>query len=689
MQTNKPLLILTILLLAFSGMRGQEEEVYVPYNVPSQNLLKFNRFLLNPTFSTVREDKSYINLFHRNQSVSFDDNNQVYFLSYSGRVSDRSGVGLSLFTNREGLFNNFGVHANYAYGVRLSPKSTFTFGANVSYYQSAFNQDRANSVDFDPLLGTLESSSLVSFQPGFNFSIGKFDIGGFAENLFDYNLKTSESVTDFNEKTYSGHLQYTHQFENGTGIMEQARLMPLARVRKVGEEEITLGGNLILDLPKLGWVQAGYDDFYGASAGLGFNLTKNISLGYTVEKGLSNEFENFGVTHEISLAYSFTPNLTEDRVMLEKEGEELVSNEQNVPQDSLSISDKDLEIAQLKDKLAENDAILDELLMRQDSIESTRKKDLERRFETVMKMVQRETRGQNPELEERAKEMYFANMDSADIVTRKTQPVANHGLSNTTSTKKVIKINEAKDNTKNTYASNSKSKKDKTYRSAKSNRVKFKAHVVPNVESGHYLIANVFRDRDNLHSFIENLRAQGIEADYFENPKNGLNYVYIAEFSDKKEALNAYHTKMNGTYQGDAWVMNVNEGNSPIAGYTEKVNSRKSQYGNSLLSKNIAANAGGKRHIVISAQSGEGLAEGYYIIANVFENSASAKDFVKELNARGLHASYFISPQDKHRYVYLKKHDTWSNALTSYYTKLNESYDDDMWILRIKPNTTI
>src|SRR5690606_5971120 len=130
-----------------------------------------------------------------------------------------------------------------------------------------------------------------------------------------------------NEKTYSGHLQYTHQFENGVGIMEKARLMPLARVRKVGEENLVLGGNLIMDLPKLGWIHAGYDDFYGASAGLGFNLNKNLSLGYTVEKGLTNNFENFGVSHEISLAYSFTPNLTEDRVMLENEDEAIVENE--------------------------------------------------------------------------------------------------------------------------------------------------------------------------------------------------------------------------------------------------------------------------------------------------------------------------------------------------------------------------
>jgi type IX secretion system PorP/SprF family membrane protein len=689
MHTKKPLLLLVyILLLASSGTYGQEEDPFVPYNIPSQNLLKFNRFLLNPTFSTVREDKSYINLFHRNQSVSFNDNNQVYFLSYSGRVSDRSGVGLSLFTNREGVFNNFGVHANYAYGVRLAPKSTFTFGANFSYYQSALNQDRVNAIEDDPFLNTLESSSLVSFQPGFNFSIGSFDIGGFAENLFDYNLKNSESVTEFNEKTYSGHLQYTHQFKNGAGLLESARLMPMARVRKVGEENLVLGGNLILDLPKLGWLQAGYDDFYGASAGLGFNLTKNISLGYTMEKGLSNNFENFGVSHEISLAYSFTPNLTEDRVMLEKENETLVENE-NVPQDSLSITEKDLEIAQLKDKLAENDAILDELLMRQDSIETTRRQDLEKRFETVMKMVKRETRGQNPALEEKAKQVYFANMDSADLVTQtKTQPVSNHGLTNTTSTKKVIRINETKTNT--AVAHTSSVKRDKTSNTKKIKSARFKSNAIPNVQSGHYLIANVFKNPENVDAFIQKLHEQGIlDAGFFENPKNGLNYVYLDGYKDKKEALEAYHSKLNGSYQGDAWVMNVNDGTATIQGFVNSTTSTAttpSKYGNNSLHKNVNKNNTSSGRVTYKTINANGLPEGFYIIASVFDNSTSAKQFVKALNSRGLNASYFINPEDNHRYVYLKKHETWNNALTSYYSKLNASYDDQMWIMRVKPN---
>ncbi len=682
MRTNKLQLLLIIFLLSLSGLRGQEENPFVVYDVPSQNLLKFNRFLINPTFSTVREDKSYVNLFHRNQSVSFDDNNQVYFLSYSGRVSDRSGVGLSLFTNREGLFNNFGVHANYAYGIRLSPKSNFTFGANFSYYQSAFNQNRANALDDDPFLNTLESSSLISFQPGFNISYGNFDFGAFAENLFDYNLKNSESVTDFNEKTYSGHLQYTHQFKNAAGILEQGRLMPLARVRKVGEDNLVLGGNLILDLPKLGWVQAGYDDFYGASAGLGFNLNKNLSIGYTVEKGLTSNFENFGVSHEVSLAYSFTPNLTEDRVMLEKENEALVQND-SVPQENLTLTEKDFEIARLKEKLAQNDAILDELLMRQDSIENARRSDLERRFETVMKMVRRETKGEMPQLEEKAKEVYFANIDSIDIISKRPmQPLSNHGLSNTTAAKKVIRLTDSKSSG---LANNTSIRRDKTTRYSKRTRGRFKSYDIPNVESGHYLIANVFRNPSNVDAFMEKLEAQGIDGGYFENPKNGLNYVYLKGYRNKKDALDAYHSQLDGNYQGDAWVMNVN-GVDPYTRFVAVEKTSKSKYDDNILQKNINPSKGNASQVSYKTYKVNGLGEGFYIIANVFEKASNAKRFVKELNAKGLNASYFINPENNYRYVYLKKHQTWTNALTSYYSKLNDSYDDEMWIMRVKPN---
>ncbi|MGD1947322.1 MAG: type IX secretion system membrane protein PorP/SprF [Croceivirga sp.] len=708
-----------VFLLALGSIKAQEETPFIAYDVHSQNLLKFNRFLLNPSFSSVREDKSFINLFHRNQSVSFDDYYHTYFLSYSGRIGDRSGVGLSLYTQREGLIDNFGLLANYAYGIKLSDKSNFTFGANVSYYNSGFNEGRANPIDDDPLLNSLDNSALITFQPGFNISYGNFDFGVLADNLFDYNLKTSESLTQFDEKTFTGHLQYTHRFKNASGILESGRLMPLARVRSLEGNDISLNGSLILDLPKLGWLQAGYDDFYGAAAGIGFNLNKRLSLGYTMEKGLSNSFQNFGVNHEISLAYSFVPNLTEDRVLLEKGNEDFVSNEEEeVPVEELSLTEKDLKIADLQRKLAENDAILDELLFRQDSIERTRKSDLERRFNTVMKMVRRETQGNQPELEERAKQLYFQDAQSSEIVRNVSKaPISNSGLANTTAPRKVINLkeeNRSQNTTKaigldkqlaSTETTNrikkvqqlqnptetsarelalvASAKVDKTTASKNhTKKARFKDFTIPEVESGHYLIANVYKGTKYMNAFIENLKAKGVDADYFTNPRNGMNYVYLKNYGSQSEAISAHKSGVDGNYKGDTWVMRVQgeESYSGIAKNTDKYAVPEPQQ--DVVSNKVTRP--GKPSL--KTYSIDGIGSGFYIIANVFANPNNAMRFVKELKGQGLEAGYFINPENNYRYVYLKKHQEWSNALVSYYSNINEAYYDPIWIMRVRPN---
>ena len=741
MQKYSRLLVSLVLLLVCRFAGAQQETPFVAFDVPTQNLVKFNRFLINPTFSTVRENKSYINLFHRNQSVSFDDNNQIYFLSYSGRIGDRSGVGLSLYTQREGLIENFGLLANYAYGIKLSDKSNFTFGGNFSYYNSGLNTRRANPVDDDPLLNGLDATSLITFQPGFNISYGAFDFGVLANNLFDYNLKTSESLTDFNEKTFTGHLQYTHQFKNAAGIFENARLMPLARVQTGPVNDLNLGGSLILDLPKLGWLQAGYDDFYGAAAGIGFNLNKRISLGYTVEKGLSDTFQDFGVNHEISLAFSFTPNLTEDRVLLEKDNEDLVENTNDeVPTEELSLTEKDLKIAQLEEKLAENNSILDELLFRQDSIEKAKQGDLERRFNLVMRMVRRETQGEDPELEALAKQMYFANLDTVDFPNKKRNTIApNTSLTNTTASKTAIQLptangatqvaavdgtNEPQETTtkaqgaviqlprteetqrmaaiKDTSAPLEAAKKSSSL--AQGNRkarvstatkktTRFNPVVIPNVQSGHYLIANVYKGKKYMYKFMDELKAKGLDANYFTNPKNGMNYVYIKEFSSKQDAVDAYKTGLNGNYQGDTWIMKVNAADassSALAYHDGSSNTisdnNSSETPNDAIYNDTSTEAKGKP--AYKTYHINGLGNGFYIIANVFAKHKNAKKFVKELRDRGFEANYFIHPKNNYRYVYITKHQEWTNALISYYSKINDSYHGKLWVMRVKANQT-
>ena len=711
--------VLYVLLFVFATMKvsGQEENPFVAYDVPAQNLLKYNRFLINPTFSTVREDKSYINLLHRNQSVQFDDNNQNYFLSYSGRISDRTGLGLSLYSQQSGTLSNFGVLANYAYGVKLNDKSNLTFGANVSYYNSGFDQGRASTVEEDPFLAGLQDQNLLSFQPGLNLSYGKFDVGVFAENLFDYNLKTSESLTEFKDKTFSGHLQYTHQFENQTGIFEEGRLMPLARVRKIGVEDVTLGGSLILDLPKLGWIQAGYDSFYGAAAGIGFNLNRRISLGYTMEKGLSNNFDNFGLTHEISFAYSFSPNLTEDRVMLEDDYEDDIVENELEPKNIATNE----EIEDLKQKLAENDAIIEELMFRQDSLEATRQTDLERRFEMVMRMVRNETNGDRPDLEKRAKELFMdddtrTEVASAQDPSKIEDPSTLNILNNekqqdrvavtdnknniTIDSKQVAEPNTTRNDIIDTKVNELVQPKDAVVENKLVKEIdpivkpevaqdgvksrKFKN--LPNVTDGYYVVANVYKGGKYMDNFLTTLNSKGINADYIDNPNNGLKYVYLQRYETFEDAVAAYDSKLNGKYDGAMWIMNVDNKytNEAYASNVNKIKEKSSKYDSNVLTTNVVVkdnvtsnDADPKSYVI------EGAGSGYYLIANVFANPNNAKKFVKLLNSFGLNASYFINPKNNYRYVYLKKHDSWTNALISYYSKLNDAYNDKMWIMRV------
>ncbi len=721
------LLVLSLIALAsMTVINAQEDDPILPYKVAPQNLLKFNRFLINPTFTTVREDKSYINLLHRNQSVQFQDNDQTYFLSYSGRMGDRSGLGLSLYTQKLGPVQNIGVLANYAYGIKLSDKSNFTFGGNLAYYSTGLNRNDVDVIDpNDFRLNGTEDSNILSFQPGFNLSYGQFDLGVYAENLFDYNIKTSETLTEFKDKTYSAHLQYTYQFKNDGGVLESARLMPLARVRlnTLGQaiaddsENYSLGGSLILDLPKLGWLQGGYDTFYGASAGAGFNINRRMSLGYTMEKGFGTDFNNLGVTHEISFAYSFTPNLSEDRVMLEAE-DEIVENSE-LESDALASNE---ELEKLKKKLAENEEVLAELMFRQDSLEANRQKDLERRFEMVMRMVRNETNGQRPDLEKRAEDLFLTGRDSQTGVASNVNNASNDGRTSSVQekTQDATKVRDSsptkttivatQDNTKSSdYTSNTNSRKNPNKRTepttstlavqdntrssdynASSNRDAIKSRKFKNLEGindGYYVVANVYKGGKYMDKFMNSLKDQGFNSDYIDNPNNGLKYVYLERYDTWSEAAEAYKSNMNGAYTDDLWIMNVDNRytNERYASNVDKLQQKSSKYITDVPEKNVVKKDKIARTDLKSrTYKIDGLGQGYYIIANVFANPNNANRFVKLLNSYGLSASYFINPENNWRYVYVKRHDSWNNALLSYYSKLNGSYDDKMWIMRVK-----
>ncbi|MEJ2585914.1 MAG: type IX secretion system membrane protein PorP/SprF, partial [Robiginitalea sp.] len=101
------LLLLTMALCAQSAY-GQEDPADFRIKSPFHNQLFFNRFLINPTFSLVRENKSYLNILHRNQYASFEDNIQNYYLGFSNKLNERTALGIGLYGQWEGVMQEFG-----------------------------------------------------------------------------------------------------------------------------------------------------------------------------------------------------------------------------------------------------------------------------------------------------------------------------------------------------------------------------------------------------------------------------------------------------------------------------------------------------------------------------------------------------------------------------------------------------
>lgn len=300
--------LLAIACILFGLQMGQGQEApTTQFNSKStyHNQLFYNRFLINPTFSLVRENKSYINILHRNQYATFADNDQNYFLGFSSLLNNNTALGISVYSQWSGVVQEFGFNANYATAVKLSDNKKLTFGTNVTYYNEGLDHNRMVTVEDDNTLLDTKKENKVAIQPGVTLSWGSFDFGLYATDLFKYNQTSNEFLTNLSTKSVKASVQYSYEFMANRGLFADARFMPMVQVGQNEDGSLDYVGSMVLDLPTFGWFQANYDDTYGLSTGLGFNLSKRMSLGYLLEKDLNQDDADLGWNHEISLAYNF------------------------------------------------------------------------------------------------------------------------------------------------------------------------------------------------------------------------------------------------------------------------------------------------------------------------------------------------------------------------------------------------
>ncbi|NER17430.1 PorP/SprF family type IX secretion system membrane protein [Spongiivirga citrea] len=694
----KRIIYITILLAGWQSLHAQnptpEQSNQLPFTLESQNFLKYNRNFLNPTFSLVRENSTFISPLTRNESLDFSDNTNTLLLNYSGKSGENTGIGIGLFQQNRGILSFYGATANYAYGFSLGEKAKLSFGANLSYYRSDIRTSDIIGDQTDPNLFNRDQQSILSFQPGINLTVGAFDIGVYAENLVDYDFKSSEMLTDFADKTFSGHIMYTTGLsKDAVGMFENAQLRLMARGRRqptfqddASDVDYQLSGNIILDLPKIGWIQSGYDQFYGAHAGIGLNLSKNISIGYNIEKAFNGDRSNLGATHEFGLAYRFNPST---------DNGELAEEEEDPEEEQPVLATSAREMQELKDNVAINMQLLEDFMARQDSINRAN----DGRFNRLMTML---AQMQNNRPRD-GRDGRDGNDGNNGTSTTNDRIITNADKDRNNRIKDNTNVGTPKTNTRTVSASKPKSNKRKG------------AVVINGVDEGFYLIANVYKGKDNkyFNKFFNELKEKGLDPGYFVNPKNGMKYVYLRKHNKRSDAIRSYKSNLDNSYQNELWVMDVvNDTDVRVA----QKSGPKYQFdavanNDNTVKKNDLAKKDGSSSIIGKEKSGKdvinksdaytstssprkkiakpkvlnakGVDGGFYIVANVYSKKLYADRFIKKLKSEGIDAGYFINPKNNFRYVYLKKHQSWNNALTSYYSNVDETYFDNIWIMRV------
>ena len=580
------LIIMICLLMGLQASFSQEvQQTEISINSTFHNQLFFNRFLINPTFSLVRENKSYINILHRNQYAGFEDNAQNYYLGFSNKLNERTALGIGVYGQWSGVMQEFGFNANYANMVKLGEKTSLTFGTNVSYHSGGIDQDRVVTPEQDPTLTETVRQNRIGVHPGIALSVGQFDFGLYAKDLIQYNQTTNELITGFTDQNVKASVQYSHLFAAQTGLFENARLMPLAQIGKDREGNMAYVGSVLLDLPNYGWLQSTYDQTYGLSFGLGFNLSKQLSLGYLMEKNVTDDSANLGWNHELSLAYTFKEDLSASDFLIssadqskDAQIDRIVRNyEEQIAQLREEVRDKNSKkekkerkgkpvskeqeisertaLAANQDQMdanslaMENRMILDELIWRQDSIEKARAAMYEKQFETIVRLLRKEI---DVKTKDRFNRLTGVNFETATASLDDNIYVSKNNEAPKTTTTKVEKKAPAK-----------KEFKEITIRNQN------RSDII-GVDSGYYVIVNVYSNKRYLQAFLNKLNNEGLNARQFYNRKNGLYYVYLADFKTKDEARSAVTTHLEGSYKDEKWILEIYEPMATAAVQYEK-----------------------------------------------------------------------------------------------------------------------
>lgn len=578
------------------------------------NLTQYNKFLVNPTYSAVRNQHRSVSFWSRIQWTGVDNSPQTYMLSYAGKVGENSGAGLGLYQQSLGLLVDSGLLVNYAYNVQIAQEVSLAFGVNTTLFRRGLDKNTANSADPDPAVLDNKDDFLLVFMPGLNVSIKNFDVGVYAENLFDYNFNDSNTLTDFSKKIFSGQLGYTKELEYANGMFLDATWRTVAYGKSLPNEDFQYGLNTMIDLPYTGWMQVGYNNAFGISGGIGVKVGEGISIGIVYENGTSKTNKAFGSTYEAIATIELGPRERRKNI-IDTDARAIVSK--NVDQANFvsadDISRSRLEVPSDNAKTAEDQSLLIDVQPQEDQTNkyavyaasdqevpsaeesdqnvgnSDAKEDQTDSYSLIgvtkdknnddtkaagQSMLQEpedetqenaldkttllEAKEEQSDHTDQMRSPMQVKDDGAGQVTQVVEDSDTQEISAEEMAEIEAAYQEFLEKSDAIAAGYSPRKIDSTAVTAEifGTESSYKTLTVSHgIDKGFYLVLNVFSVEHYFEDFMTDLKNRGFEPKFFINPENDYYYVYLYKADRYITIKNLQRNNVNNSYFDDKWVL--------------------------------------------------------------------------------------------------------------------------------------
>lgn len=633
----KIVLYILFITTVVNAQLSTNEQLYNGF--ASRSFLKYNKFLTAPTFSILNKNNTTVSVFARNTNIGFKGAPRLYLATFSGKIMENMGAGVAVYQQEANIFKDVGAVANYAYQIQLERESNLAFGFNLLYSRRGADANKVESSVFDPVLENFQPVSVINVQPAITYANENFGVGVFFENLVDYNMKKSEMITSFSEKTISLHAMYTYGIDSFRGFFEDATVKGLAVVRKQ-MDGVGFALNVIAELPKIGWLKAGYDKNFGILAEIGVSLSRSIDIGFAYE------LSSVAGTGEVGLAYNFGETKKRRRRTRR-------TRTSTIKTKNIGTKKKPIKKKQLTKKVIVNDTIGRVIVN-----------------DTLRRVIVNDT-------------LRTVVRDTVRIVVRDTLRTVVKDTSRTfvRDTSRIFVRDTLRTFVNDTLRIKEEEKDTSLKR--RTNTPWREASITREGGGGtmYYVAVDQFRDSKRVQRLIQAYEKRKVRVRYIKDPKTNLYYVYVDRFA-KEEDAKELESEVNGGKRGFENKKEVNDlgirikevSKDPVYVVKVTLGGAKETYKEPKV----------QRPARVRTMKAKGVEKGYYLVVNVFSQKAYADKFLDELRADNINANYFINPKTGYRHVYLLKTNSRDEIIKLYKNNLNKQYYDPKNIIHVK-----